>query len=195
MILGKSNKELVKLLKKGDMIAFDAIYEQYAKRLYGFVLRYVKQKADAEEIVQDVFFKIWKARSTLDIYSSFEAFLFTVAYNSTISLLRKRIQEKKYLEHLIKRQQIDQAADLIDEIQYNELNEKIKSLLNELTPRQKEIFQLSRYEGLSHEEIGKKLNISINTVKHHLVAALSFLRAKIDNTLLVNLLFINLFLS
>ena len=180
MISGKSNKELVKLLKKGDMLAFDAIYEQYAKRLYGFVLRYIKQEADAEEIVQDVFFKIWKARSTLSIYSSFEAFLFTVAYNSTISLLRKRIQEKKYLEHLRKRQQIDQAADLIDEIQYNELNEKIKSLLNELTPRQKEIFRLSRYEGLSHEEIGKKLNISINTVKHHLVAALSFSKKNLD---------------
>ena len=191
----KSNKELVKLLKKGDMMAFDAIYNQYCKRLYGFVLRYIKQEADVDEIVQDVFFKIWKARSAIDIYSSFESFLFTVAYNSTISLLRKRTNEKKYLDHLRERQQIEQSVDLIEEIQYNELNEKVKSLLNELTPRQKEIFQLSRYEGLSHDEIATKLNISANTVKHHLVAALSFLRSNIESSLMVNLLFVSLFLS
>jgi RNA polymerase sigma-70 factor (ECF subfamily) len=191
----KSNKELVKLLKNGDMRAFDAIYEKYSRKLYGFVLRYLKQETDAEEIVQEVFFKIWKSRSRIDIYSSFESFLFTIAYNSTISLLRKRANEKNYLEYLKQRQQIDQASNQIDEIQYNELNEQLESLLNELTPRQKEIFRLSRYEGLSHEEIANKLNISVNTVKNHLVAALSFLKSNLDNGFMINLLFISLFLS
>jgi RNA polymerase sigma-70 factor (ECF subfamily) len=191
----KSNNELVKLLKNGDMRAFDAIYEKYSRKLYGFVLRYLKQETDAEEIVQEVFFKIWKSRSRIDIYSSFESFLFTIAYNSTISLLRKRANEKNYLEYLKQRQQIDQASNQIDEIQYNELNEQVESLLNELTPRQKEIFRLSRYEGLSHEEIANKLNISVNTVKNHLVAALSFLKSNLDNGFMINLLFISLFLS
>jgi len=191
----KSNKELVKLLKNGDMRAFDVIYEKYSRKLYGFVLRYLKQEADAEEIVQEVFFKIWKSRSGIDIYSSFESFLFTIAYNSTISLLRKRANEKNYLEYLQQRQQIDQASNQVDEIQYNELNEQVETLLNELTPRQKEIFRLSRHQGLSHEEIANKLNISVNTVKNHLVAALSFLKSNLDNGFIINLLFINLFLS
>ena len=95
----------------------------------------------------------------------FESFLFTVAYNTTISLLRKRTNEQKYLEHLKSLQLPDNYQDLIDEIHYNELNERVRSLLNELTPRQKEIFQLSREEGLTHEEIAKKLDISVNTVK------------------------------
>ena len=194
MSTAPSNKELLKLLKKGDMVAFDTFYNQYSRRLYGFVLRYIKIEADAEEIVQDVFLKIWKARGNIDIYSSFESFLFTIAYNSTISLLRKRANEKKYLEHLNKKFNIDKAPDLVDEIHFNELNEKVKSLLDKLTPRQKEIFQLSRYEGLSHEQIARKLNISTNTVKHHLVAALSFLKSNIDNGLIVNLLFMSLFL-
>lgn len=176
------------------MLAFDAIYEKYSRRLYGFVLRYIKQEEDAEEIVQNVFFKLWKSRKNLDVYSSFDSFLLTVAYNSTISLLRKRMNEQKYLEYLKNRQEIEKTPDLIDEIQYNELNEKVESLLNDLTPRQREVFRLSRYDGLSHEEIAKKLSLSKNTVKHHLVAALSFLRSNIENGLIINFLFVSLFL-
>lgn len=190
----KSNTELVKLLKKGDMSAFDAIYERYCKRLYGFVFRYIKQEVDAEEIVQEVFIKIWESRKIIDSYSSFESFIFTIAYNSTISLLRKRVTEKKYLEQIKYRQQINNSEDIINEIHYNEMNERVKSLLNQLTPRQKEIFILSREEGLSHEEIAKKLNISSNTVKNHLVSALAYIKSHIDSSLIINLLFIHLFL-
>ena len=96
----KSNKELLILIREGDRVAFYNIYERYCKRLYGFVLRYIKQEADAEEIVQEVFIKIWESRNNIDIYSSFESFLFTIAYNATISLFRKRVNENKYLEHL-----------------------------------------------------------------------------------------------
>jgi RNA polymerase sigma-70 factor (ECF subfamily) len=91
-------------------------------------------------------------------------------------------------------QQFDNGNEIIDEIQFNELNEKVQSLLNELSPRQKEIFLLSREEGLTHDEIAKRLNISANTVKNHMVAALSFLKSNIDSKLIINLLFIHLFL-
>lgn len=181
-------------LKKGDVLAFDAVYAKYCRRLFGFVLKYVKQKVEAEEIVQEVFVKIWESRNRIDVFSSFDSFLFTIAYNSTISLLRKRVTEKKYIEDLILQQQENSVDDSSVEIQFNELNEKIQVLLNELTPRQKEIFQLSRVDGLTHDEIAKKLNISANTVKNHIVTVLSFLRKRLDNKLLVNLLFISLFL-
>jgi len=190
----KSNQELLILLREGDRVAFYNIYERYCKRLYGFVLRYIKQEADAEEIVQEVFIKIWEARTKIDVYSSFESFLFTIAYNATISLFRKRISEKKYLEHLKSLQQIEDAPDVISEIHFNELNKKVQALLNELTPRQKEIFQLSREEGLTHEEIAKKLDISVNTVKKHIANTLAFLKSKTNNSLIVNLLFVCLFL-
>ncbi len=190
----KSNQELLILLREGDRVAFYNIYERYCKRLYGFVLRYIKQEADAEEIVQEVFIKVWEARTKIDVYSSFESFLFTVAYNATISLFRKRVSEKKYLEHLKSLQQSEYVPDAANEIHFNELNEKVQALLNELTPRQKEIFQLSREEGLTHEEIAKKLDISVNTVKKHMTNTLAFLKSNIDNSLMVNLLFVYLFL-
>ena len=194
MKVTKSNSELILLIQKDDRVAFYHIYERYSKRLYGFVLRYIKQTEDAEEIVQEVFVKIWESRNKIDAYSSFEAFLFTIAYNTTISLLRKRTSEKIYLEHLKSLQQCANSPDLIDEIQFNELNDRVQSLINELTPRQKEIFQLSREEGLTHDEIAKKLGISVNTVKKHVINALTFLKEHIDSSLTINVLFISLFL-
>jgi len=188
-----SNSELLLQLKEGDMVAFDAIYTKYSKRLFGFVLRYIKQEPDAEGIVQEVFIKIWESRSKIDVYSSFESFLFTIAYNTTMSLLRKRLNEKKYLENLQSLQYLEGVDEITNEIQFNELNENVQILLNKLTPRQKEIFQLSRMDGLTHDEIAKKLNISVNTVKNHIVSALSFLKNNLDNTLIINYLFISLF--
>ena len=190
----KSNKDLLILLKKGDVTAFDNIYEMYSKRLYGFVLRYVKLKEDAEGIVQEVFIKIWETRNKIDIYSSFDSFIFTIAYNTTINLLRKRVSEHKYHDRLISVQQITGADQIIDEIYFKEINAQLQLLLDKLTPRQKEIFQLSREEGLTHDEIAKKLNISVNTVKNHMVTTLAFIKSHIDKGLIANFLFISLFL-
>jgi RNA polymerase sigma-70 factor (ECF subfamily) len=190
----KSNRDLLLLVKEDDMLAFYQIYERYCKRLYGFILKYIKQESEAEEIVQEVFLKIWESRDKVDVYSSFESYLFTIAYNTTMSLFRKKVHEKKYLEHLKSLQQADLAPEITNEIHFRELNEKVQILLNKLTPRQKEILLLSREEGLTHDEIANKLNISLNTVKKHMVNTLSFLKSNIDTSLMINLLFVHLFL-
>lgn len=190
----KSNTELVKLLKKGDMAAFDAIYNTYCHKLHEFVIRYVKQEEDAEGIVQEVFIKIWEARTKIDVYASFESFLFTIAYNTTISLLRKRVSVSKSSEYLKSLQQIDTTEQVIDEIYFNELNHKVQFLLKQLTPRQKEIYLLSREESLTHKKIAKKLDISENTVKNHLVTTLKYLKSHIHSSLPTSALFLFLFL-
>jgi len=177
------------------MVAFYHLYERYSRRLYGFVLRYIKLESEAEEIVQEVFIKIWESRRKIDIYTSFESYLFTIAYNATISQFRKRASEKKYLEHLRSIQQVENAPDLIDEIQFNELNERVHSLLNEITPRQREIFQLSREQGLTHDEISKKLDISTNTVKKHISNTIAFLKMHLDKELISSSLFFCLFIN
>lgn len=190
----KSNKELLLLLREGNMIAFDTLYGQYCKRLYDFVIRYVKVEADAEEIVQEVFIKIWENRGKVDVYSSFESFLFTISYNSAVSLLRKRVRENRYIEYLKSLQVVDQVYELTDEIYFKELDSRMQFLLKKLTPRQRKIFQLSRVEGLTHDEIAEKLGISRNTVKNHMVTVLGFLKSNIDNERIINALFISLFL-
>lgn len=195
MKTSKSNTELVALLKKGDMAAFDAIYNKYCHKLHKFVLMYLKQTEDAEEIVQEVFIKIWNSRNKIDIYASFESFLFTIAYNSTMSLLRKKMSDAKSREYVKSLQQIDVAIQVIDELEYKELDEKVQTLLKQLTPRQREIYFLSREEGLTHKEIAQKLNISESTVNNHLVAVIKFLKNSIDNSLTVSVLFLCLFLQ
>ena len=127
------------------------------------------------------------------MYASFESFIFTIAYNASISLLRKRITEKKYLEHL-KTIQFENTPKVIEEIHFKELYEKVQGLLDDLTPRQKEIFVLSREEGLSHKEIAEKLNISVLTVKKYMSNILSFLKSHLDNGMIINTLFISLFI-
>ena len=176
------------------MAAFDAIYNRYCHKLHEFVLTFLKQEEDAQEIVQEVFIKIWNSRGKIDIYASFESFLFTIAYNDTMSLLRKRVNETKSREYLKSLQQIDSTEKVVDELQFKELKQKIQSILIHLTPRQKEIYHLSREEGLTHKEIAQKLNISESTVNNHLVTTLKFLKFHINNSFAISILFTCLFL-
>lgn len=175
------------------MKAFDAIYNKYCHKLHGFVFRYLKQKEDAEGIVQEVFIKIWESRSKINTYSSFESFLFTIAYNATISLLRKRMSESKSKVYLKTFQELSSGDSIIDELHYKDLDHKFQTLLEQLSPRQKEIYRLSREEGLSHKDIAAKLDISENTVKNHMVTSLKFLRARFGNSLPISVLFLSLF--
>jgi RNA polymerase sigma-70 factor, ECF subfamily len=173
------NKDLVKLFKDGDMLAFDTIYKNYCHRLYGFVYKFLKQEEDTEEIIQEVFVKLWESRSKIDVNLSFESYLFTVTYNSTISMLRKRIHETKYIDY-VKSLQINYNSDeVFDLIQYDQINDRYLELLEKITPRQKEIFLLSRSEGLSHKEIAQKLDISENTVKNHIVNTLNYFKSNL----------------
>ena len=176
-------------------MAFDALYNYYAHKLHEFVLRFLKQEADAEEIVQEVFIKIWESRGKIDIYQSFEAFLFTIAYNTSMSLLRKRLSETKSREYLKSLQSVGYVENGIEELQYKELNQQVQDLLKNLTPRQREIYFLSREEGLTHKEIAEKLHISENTVKNHLVNTLKYIKSHIDSSLAVNALFLCLFFT
>lgn len=194
MANSKLNIELIERLKNGDMVAFDTIYKQYCSRLFGFVYSLIKQESDAEGIVQEVFVKIWESRHKIENYSTFDSFLFTIAHNTTISLLRKRLNEKKYLEYLKSVQVEISSSDIIEEIHFNELKEKFNRLIKRLSPRQKEIYLLSREDGLTHKEIAKKLGISQNTVEVHISKAIKFIKNNIDNTLLSSLLFAHFFI-
>jgi RNA polymerase sigma-70 factor (ECF subfamily) len=105
------------------------------------------------------------------------------------------MRETKSREYLKSLQQVSSAEQIIVEIQYKELKQKVEFLLKQLTPRQEEIYRLSREERLTHEEIAKKLNISESTVNNHLVKIMKFLKIHIDSGLAVNALFVCMFLS
>tara|TARA_R110002050_G_scaffold91784_6_gene192549 strand:- start:43138 stop:43728 length:591 start_codon:yes stop_codon:yes gene_type:complete len=191
----KINQELITRLKNGDMIAFDIIYEQYSHKLFSFVSKILKNEAEAEEIVQEVFVKIWESREKLGDFKLLNSYIFTIAYNHSISLIRKRINDKKYLEHLKYSSVISTSPSSVSEFEFNDLSNQVDKLIENLPDRQKQVYRLHRESGLTYSEIADKLGISKNTVENHMVKALKYLRQNLDNTLLINLLFICLFLN
>ena len=196
MISGKDDitNELLIRLKNGDMLAFDQIYELYSHKLFSFVFRILKDEAGADDVVQEVFVKIWESREKLGDYKLLNSYIFTIAYNNSIDLIRKKINNNKYLEHLRVSASINFTPSIVSQIEYNELNKEVEKLVGNLPERQKQVYLLHREEGLTYPEIAERLGISKNTVENHMVKALKYLRHNLDNALLVNMLFISLFL-
>jgi RNA polymerase sigma-70 factor (ECF subfamily) len=181
-------------LKNGDMRAFDEIYDLYSHKLFSFVFKILKDDDEAEDIVQEVFVKIWESREKLGDYKLLNSYIFTIAYNNSIDLIRKRINSSKYLEHL-KNSSINQEnTPFISELEYDELSIKMEKLISNLPERQQQVYLLHREKGLSYSEIAEQLGISKNTVENHMVKALKYLRQNMDNSMLINALFICLFL-
>lgn len=193
---GKINitQELLARLKNGDILAFDQVYELYSHKLFSFVFKIVKNEDEADDIVQEVFVKIWESREKLGDYKLLNSYLFTIAYNNSIDLIRKRINSSKYLDHLKNSSVLQITPTTISEIEFNELNIQVEKLIANLPERQKHVYLLHREDGLTYTEIAEQLGISKNTVENHMVKALKYLRQNMDNSLFVNMLFVCLFL-
>jgi RNA polymerase sigma-70 factor (ECF subfamily) len=187
-------QELLTRLKNGDILAFDRVYELYSHKLFSFVFKILKNEAEADDIVQEVFVKIWESRDKLGDYRLLNSYIFTIAYNNSINLIRKRINNNKYLEQLKNSSIVQYSPASISEIEFNELNKQVENLIANLPDRQKQVYLLHREKGLTYPEIAEKLGISKNTVENHMVKALKYLRQNMDKSLLVNMLFVCLFL-
>ncbi|MDD4429676.1 MAG: sigma-70 family RNA polymerase sigma factor, partial [Paludibacter sp.] len=131
MDLNKDNitNEILIRLKNGDMLAFDRIYELYSHKLFSFVSKILKNEAEADDIVQEVFMKIWESKHKLEDYKLLNSYIFTIAYNNSIDLIRKRINNTKYLEHLKNSASINVSPTIVSQIEFNELNNQAEKLI------------------------------------------------------------------
>ncbi|MBE9467879.1 MAG: RNA polymerase sigma-70 factor [Bacteroidetes bacterium] len=169
-----SDKQIFKKIKKGDIKAFELFFKQNYKVLCNYAFHYLKNAQDAEEVVQDIFFIIWKNRKELNI-KSIKSYLFQSVKNNCLQQIRHKSLNDKYksfVKHSYKEN--SEQADKI--INAKEMNEIIEKTLNSLPERCKQIFKLSRYEGLKYREIAKKLSISIKTVEANMGKALMHFR-------------------
>ena len=185
--------ETISSFVSGDISAFDQIYRHYSKKLFHFTFDLVKIKSEAEEIVQEVFLKLWQNRTKLREYTSFETFLFRIAYNTTISVLRKRAQEKRYIEYIKALSLVESGKNQNYAFELDELINTVNEIINQLPERQKDVFILSREQGLAYKEIAQELGISINTVENHMVRALKFIKTKLSDCSIFCLLIYYLF--
>ena len=185
-----SDYDLVEKLRKGDIDAFDQVFSRYASRLYGFALKYLKSKEEAEGLVQDVFLKIWENKKNIKKDSSFKSYLFTIAYHDMCRIFRSR---QIYLKFVEKSGLVEKTAiDPEEQIEYKSALEQVNRLIEKLPEKQKRIFIKSRKEGKSSKEIAKEMNLAPGTVDNNISAALKFLRKHIpgDNFTLLLYFFI-----
>jgi RNA polymerase sigma-70 factor (ECF subfamily) len=180
--------DLVKKLKRGDISSFDKLFLHYYKKVYLFAKGILKSHEDAEGIVQEVFVKIWQKHKELDENQSFESFVFTITYNTSISLVRKKLREKSFLQEWYKR--FANEMQVVNEVDYKDLKETTKKLIDQLSQRRRQVYMMSREEGLTYTEISKRLGISVNTVENHMIASLKFLRQHLEETLAGGLFFL-----
>jgi len=184
--------ELVKALSKGEIKAFNDLFKIYGNRIFRFALGYLKSEADAEELVQDVFMKIWEKRSDLRDNLSFKSYIFTIAFNIIRKHFVKKALTSKYFE-----QQVIEDADLstIQNIDFQSTKKAIDRLVDQLPARRKEVFIKSRFEGLTTKEIADELGTSPKTVENQLGEALRFIREHLGKEDLAGILLFMLFYS
>ncbi|MEZ5104086.1 MAG: RNA polymerase sigma-70 factor [Draconibacterium sp.] len=181
-----SENDLIKTLKKGNSSSFELVFKTYYKKLCLFAFDYLNQLETAEDIVKDVFVTLWDNREKIEITTSLSGYLFTSVRNACINYLKrdKRRNKTVSFEELmrlnIKMNEPYSDTYIPGNIFAKELENKLLEKIEELPSSCKEIFKLSRFEGLSHKEIAEKLNISENTVKIQIYKALKKLKSIIS---------------
>ena len=182
-----NEKELFARVANDDEAAFATIFHHYNKSLYPFVLKITKNETIAEEIVQDVAMTLWVKRIRLTEVDNYPSYIFRIAANKTFNYLKSVASEDKMLKQVL--QNMDMFRNLTEElIDSKEKEAIVNAAINELPPQRKIIYQLSRQQGLTHEQIAKQLNISPHTVKNQMVEALRFIRSKLDTSSMIILM-------
>ena len=168
--------KLISLLAEDSEYAFQLLFDRYRNRIYQTAIRYLKSPVLAQEVVQDVFLKLWFERKNIRTDLSLEAWLFTIARNNLLNRIRKLANEWKALKNMgyLGEKSLDNTENKLEESQYNQL---LQQALLTLSDQQRKIFLLSRTEQLTYNQIGEKLGISPLTVKTHIARALDAIKS------------------
>jgi len=167
-------------LAEGSPHAIEDLYNFYYPRLYHFSKSFLKLDEGIDDILQEVFIKIWQNRKNIKTTMSFNAFIFTITRNLLLNELRSRLNNQK-IKDKVGKLAVPIEYSFIEQSEYHDLKEKVDQAINELPIRQKEIFILSRIQGYSHKEIAEQLHITSKAVEFHIAKAIVIIRKKLLN--------------
>ena len=173
----QDEKSLILDLQKGSISVFELIFSRYHKRIYNFCLHLCQSPYEAQETVQKVFVALWEQRVQVDENKSITSYLYTIARYMVYNEFRQQVYKKAAFDYLIVNSS-DFTNTTKDEVLYNELLSFLESVIERLPERQREIFKLSRFKGLTYRQIANQLNITENTVDTQIRRALKFIRIK-----------------
>lgn len=171
----KTDIELVNLLTQDNEAAFSELYIRNKDKLYYFCLNLLKSKEDANDIVQEIFTRIWESRNFINPDLSFSSFLYKIARNRILNYFRSVDIDLKVKSILAQRDPVEE--DIIESnLIYTEYQKILKGAIEALPPQRKKIFNMSREDNMTHKEIAAQLGISVNTVQEHISESLRFIK-------------------
>ena len=181
---------LMDLLAAGDAQVFEQVFKTHFKSLHAYACTLLDSEAVAEEMVQQVFYKLWERKEQVVVHTSVKAYLYRSVHNESLNYLKHQKVKSTHQTYVMQQGQ-QQERNAAESLAGKELELKIKEALNELPEQCRTIFQLSRFEELKYREIAGQLDLSVKTVENQMGKALKLLRLKLADFLI---LLITLFL-
>jgi len=185
---------LLKGLKRSDHECFQNLFAKYSQPLYRFSLSYLKSTQAAEDVVQEVFLKIWRKRKEIDTTKSFQSYLFTIALN----VIRKqfnKLSASNQLKHDLLISFAENKDTFEEKDDFSEMVNKLEELIQQMPERRRKIFRMKKLEGKSQKEIAEKFDITPKTVEYHITEAMKFLKNEFDKLRTKGMIFFCLFVK
>ena len=182
-----TDTQLLELLGGGDETAFTELYNRYHGPLYHYLLHFVKSPGLAEDLVHEVFLKLWTIRNRLQVNTSLPAYLYRICHNMGLDALKKTARDRTLRREVL--EWLEPAGETNTDITRQE--QLLAAAVASLPPQRQKVFQLCRIEGKTYEEAARELGISRHTIKEHMVHSLKTLRGYVaakDKLLLAFLL-------
>ena len=190
----QTEQEMIASLRKGSLTAFESLFESYSQKLYRFSYSYLKSETEAEDVVQEVFLKLWENRSGLKTGTSFQSYLFTIAYNSIRKSFNKKALKEKFTSEIFTSLSLENPS-LETNPDFETLLLKLDRLIDQMPIRRKEIFLKRKKEGKAVKDIAKEMDISPKTVENQITEAMNYLKKEFDKDRISGLLFFYVFLE
>lgn len=178
-----NEKILLEKAAQGDAEAFGQLFYQKKDKLYSFLLKYARSEDIVEDIIQDVFLKLWTGKEHLAAIENIDGYLITLSKNQLVNIIRRQAKESSILTALSK--DLGRAAlnDAPANLALGDTEKKLSDTINKLPKQQKVAFYLSRHGNLKHEEIASLMQISKNTVRNHIIQAMQTLKKSLTSLL------------
>ena len=174
-----TDEVLLSLLRQGDKAAYTEIYNRYHGPLYIFAYQRIKDREESKDIIHELFLKVWSEHKQLNISGRISVYLYTAVRNRIINAIAKHQVAERYIDSFLSYiEQVDyQSADFL--ARHNDMSAFIQKEIENLSPRLREVFELSRNTALSRKEIAERLGVSEETVKSHMHQAIKTLKARL----------------
>lgn len=172
---------IVRKIKEGDIKAFEQVFRRYYSPLCLYALGIIGRRDVAEELIQELFYVLWRDRESLQIFTSLNGYLYKAVRNRSLQYCEHRQVRDLYMSKTTSETEERSASTPEEQLEYKELNELINKILNKMPERRIKIFRMQRFEGKKYAEIAKILSISIKTVEAEMTKALQSLRKEIEN--------------